>query len=69
MIETVKADCRHDDCVYRARFDGQPMCAYIFREGHARGCSISECDKYRTGHKKCVIKSELGFTVEVCDDV
>ncbi len=69
MSETVKEHCKHKDCVYRGVLSGTPTCDYIFREGHSRGCSISECNKYKTGFKKKVNSSEYGFTVEVCDDI
>ena len=46
--------CLHDDCVYRGYIylDGQePVCQYALVECKARGCKISECDKYRAGKK------------------
>lgn len=53
-VETVEADCRHPDCCYRRYINGGvgQMCAYMLVEGKCRGCSISECDKYRSGKKK-----------------
>lgn len=68
-METVAKDCKHADCVYRGTASGVQTCDYILREHHSRGCSISECDKYRTGHKKWLSSNELGFTVEVQDDI
>ena len=69
MIETVAKHCKHKDCIYRGTLSGTPICDYIFRERHSRGCSISQCNKYKTGYKKKVISTELGFTVEVHDDI
>ena len=52
-VETME-HCKHDDCVYRGYIylDGQePVCQYALVECKARGCKISECDKYRAGKK------------------
>ena len=52
-IETVKEHCRHKDCIYRGQIDAgwTPICTYAMVEGRARGCKISECDKYKSGKK------------------
>ena len=52
--ETVKKDCKHPDCAYRRPLDAgyTPYCDYIGATGRARGCSISECDKYKPGKAK-----------------
>lgn len=58
-IETVDEHCKHTDCVYRTRLDvyGRHFCAYALAERRSRGCSISECDKYRAGKKRPAIKA------------
>lgn len=58
-IETVDADCKHVDCVYRVKLNqrGEYFCNYAVMERHSRGCSISKCDKYRKGSKKATIIS------------
>ena len=38
-------------CVYGGTCGGSPCCNYILVEGHSRGCSPRQCDKYRTGKK------------------
>lgn len=51
------------DCYYRLRFDTTTFCCgYCIIEGHPRGCKISECDKYRQGHKRVVIdKADMTY--------
>lgn len=57
VIETVDEHCKHPDCVYRMKLvHGYPMgefCNYSGIMGRSRGCSISECDKYRAGRRSC----------------
>lgn len=57
-IEEVKTHCIHKDCIYRGQIDAgwTPVCLYAMYEGKARGCKISECDKYTPGKK---IKAKL----------
>lgn len=44
------------DCIYRAQFtQATDFCAYCLVERESRGCSISECNRYRSGHKKLTI--------------
>ncbi len=53
-IQTVTEHCKHPDCIYRnhINLDGLiGFCDYISLTGHSRGCSISECTKYRRGKK------------------
>ena len=51
-LETVAECCHRTDCVYRSKIEGGiPICVYILVEGVPRGCSISECDKYKSGRK------------------
>lgn len=52
MNETVKKDCKHEDCRYRSTFNFQPCCMYMLVTGERRGSKISECDKYRDGKIK-----------------
>lgn len=54
MTETVKNDCKHEDCMYRGYMKSTNMhfCKYLMVTGHARGCDISECDKYEQGEVK-----------------
>ena len=33
-------------CFYKGRPESDLGCEYILIEGHSRGCSIDECDKY-----------------------
>lgn len=59
MSETVAENCIHEDCVYRSRLSGgskMNFCAYAIMAGHIRGCPISECDKYKPGRKKMIMK-------------
>lgn len=60
MHEIVKNECLHKGCRYRTTFDGQPACGYMLVTGQPRGCSISKCDKYRTGKVK-IISTIKGF--------
>lgn len=49
-IELVETSCKHPDCVYRTTvYAVTPACYYAAIEHRARGCKISECDKYRGG--------------------
>lgn len=52
-VEECRTHCRHIDCVYRGQIDAghTPVCLYAMYEGRARGCKISECDKYKAGKK------------------
>ena len=53
-LELVSTHCKHKDCVYRSHIllgSRIPVCMYAVLEGKARGCSISECDKYISGKK------------------
>lgn len=52
-LETVLEHCTHPDCIYRGAIDAgyTPVCLYCLYEYKARGCKISECDKYRSGKK------------------
>ena len=43
------ADYCPSDCVYRVMLDSIPACYYAVLEQRLRGCSVSECDKYRSG--------------------
>jgi len=65
-VETVKEHCKHPDCRYRCKFDGNPSCKYMIVTGKPRGCAISECDKYRDGRVK-VANTMEGFKYE--DDI
>lgn len=51
--ETVVESCQHEHCIYRSTINGGrvPMCFYAVATGKARGCKISECDKYIDGRK------------------
>ena len=66
-METVKKDCIHLDCVYRGRGHGSATCDYAIIEKHSRGCSISECDKYRKGKRSR--RSKLEYVYWEADDV
>lgn len=57
-VELCSTHCRHKDCIYRGQIDAghTPVCLYAMYEGKARGCRISECDKYKAGKK---IKARL----------
>lgn len=63
-FETVAEHCIRMDCVYRMIFDRKntPFCAYILIEKQPRGCSISQCTRYRTGIKRAVMTS--GATID-----
>lgn len=52
-IELVSTHCKHKDCIYRKEIasGGTPFCFYAAMEHQARGCKISECDKYKAGDK------------------
>lgn len=69
-VETVDEHCRHEDCVYRMRLDlyGRYFCNYAAMERRSRGCSISECDKYRAGRKRPTIQTETMQMEWVIDD-
>lgn len=48
-IELVEEHCP-SDCVYRVMLDScTSACYYAVIEQQIRGCSVSECDKYRSG--------------------
>ena len=52
--ETVAENCPHKDCIYRSSIcfgNRIPVCLYAVFEYKARGCKISECDKYQSGKK------------------
>lgn len=57
-VEECRTHCKHKDCIYRGQIDAghTPVCLYAMYEGRARGCKISECDKYKAGKK---IKARL----------
>ena len=48
--------CDRHDCIYRGylayRSNGHSFCNYACIEHKPRGCSISECDKYKPTRKK-----------------
>ena len=72
IIETVDEHCKHKDCIYRCRlnFYRTDYCNYSVMVGKPRGCSISECDKYKQGRMK-VTMTDAGlwwFVVEDEDD-
>lgn len=44
------------DCIYRMQFTPTTdFCAYCLVERELRGCPISECNRYKGGHKKLTI--------------
>ncbi len=52
-IETCERNCKFEDCIYRRYIEtGIPICFYAAIMKESRKCSISNCDKYRTGKKK-----------------
>lgn len=53
VIEQVSTHCKHPECIYRSSISGGniPVCLYAMLAGEARGCKISECDKYKDGRK------------------
>jgi hypothetical protein len=67
MIETVAKNCPHKDCMFRSQVSGVPYCAYIAITRHPRGCSISDCDKYKKGKTRRV--STLGGIEFQYDDI
>lgn len=50
VVETVAELCPLD-CIYRSKASGTPICYYAVIAGESRKCKISECDKYKGGHK------------------
>ena len=50
MDEVKNKKCR--TCVYRASDYHMNGCDYILIEGHSRGCSVEECDRYIKGKRK-----------------
>ena len=69
VIETVEEYCPQD-CIYRMRFTlSTDFCAYLLMTDKVRGCKVSECDKYRSGHKRVVIdKGTLGYRWVITDE-
>lgn len=72
VVETVDEHCKHEDCIYRCRlnFYNTDYCNYAVIVGESRGCSISECDKYKRGKRK-VAMTDAGlwwFVIEEDDD-
>ena len=63
-METVRKDCKHEDCRWRGRFDSQPVCQYMMITGKPRGFNISDCNKYEPGKVKVVSYME-GFWYEI----
>lgn len=57
-METVRDDCKHEDCKWRGWFDHQPACLYMMITGRPRDCKISECEKYKPG--KVGVRSNIG---------
>ena len=44
------------DCIYRMQFTPTTdFCAYCLVERELRGCPISKCNRYKSGHKKLTI--------------
>ena len=55
-IQTVEEQCKHEDCVFLGKvsvpdYGMTPCCDYILLTREPRGCSIENCDKYRTGRR------------------
>lgn len=71
VIETVNEHCKHEDCIYRLKFDlqGTDFCNYCVMEHQVRGCPISNCDKYRTGMRWATIeRATLNIKWRIIDD-
>lgn len=41
--------CRN--CIFRAAKNAPHGCYYISIVGHSRGCSVKECNKYKSGKR------------------
>lgn len=66
--ETVAKHCNHRTCAYRGKIGSTPCCDYILIAKHTRNCSISKCDKYKSGRKRAKIKDYvMGFADEIED--
>lgn len=67
--EEVWSHCKHEDCIYRIGFTrSDECCAYMLATDRPRGCSISQCDKYKSGTRKVRIDWETMALVWIYGD-
>lgn len=57
------------DCIYRMQFTPTTdFCAYCIVENGLRGCSISQCTRYKSGRKKLTIDGATLHMRWIIDD-
>lgn len=57
-MQTVKDDCKHEDCKYRGNMNRIPTCQYMLVTGRPRMCDIADCNRYEAGKAEIVSKLE-----------